>query len=393
MTIVPPATALFDGTIPASGSADVNFSLTYDRTYYVEVNGTLHTATAALWTQEDINLTAVPVGGGDKPEEPPIDPGDPDNPPVNPGDPDDPPAQLGAFVGIVAGDVTIVGSDRGETSILEGPAGATVTVYNNDPTRVSASYVRGLNLIASRTEKGVVTYYHYNAHGDVVQLTDSTGALVKNYEYDAFGVEENADEDDANLFRYCGEQFDAETGDYYLRARYYTPGTGRFTQADTHWNPGNMVYGDNPRKWNEYQSWLDEADRDDPLGLHTYTYKPDFTAVAQAGNLYGYGLNNPLQYKDTDGRFAISLSALFGICAAAIVSVHTWNFFANTAEGKQIISEISDQLSVSWNRVVNDIRTQISQAGQKEKKRKVPSQLDKGDGKMKTPDTDPNEWK
>ena len=75
------------------------------------------------------------------------------------------------------------------------------------------------------------------------------------------------------------------------------------------------------------------------------------------------------------------------------MSVHTWNFFANTAEGKQIISEISDQLSVSWNRVVNDIRTQISQAGQKEKKRKVPSQLDKGDGKMKTPDTDPNEWK
>lgn len=75
-------------------------------------------------------------------------------------------------------------------------------------------------------------YHNYNAHGDVVQLTNGSGTVTKNYTYDAFGVEKNAATSDANPFRYCGEQYDDETGNYYLRARYYTPGVGRFTQED-----------------------------------------------------------------------------------------------------------------------------------------------------------------
>ncbi len=37
---------------------------------------------------------------------------------------------------------------------------------------------------------------------------------------------------DPNPFRYCGEYFDVESGAYYLRARYYDPSVGRFTQED-----------------------------------------------------------------------------------------------------------------------------------------------------------------
>ncbi len=37
---------------------------------------------------------------------------------------------------------------------------------------------------------------------------------------------------DVNPFRYSGEYFDAETGDYYLRARYYNPRLGRFLTED-----------------------------------------------------------------------------------------------------------------------------------------------------------------
>ena len=187
-----------------------------------------------------------------------------------------------------------------------------VRVYANDPTMTDVAYIRGLNLIASRTDEAI-TYYHYNAHGDVVQFTDSTGAVVKDYTYDAFCVERNADDTDTNPFRYCGEQFDAETGNYYLRARYYTPGVGRFTQEDTHWNPGNMIYGDDPQKWNEYRG------EDDLLGLHTYTYKPEFTAVAQAGNLYVYGLGNPIYYIDSSGKSAEAILE-WGAGAAAVTS-------------------------------------------------------------------------
>ena len=112
-----------------------------------------------------------------------------------------------------------------------GPANTAIALYDGDPALGTATYIRGLSLVAA-VKDGVRTYYHYNAHGDVVQLTNSSGTVTKNYTYDAFGVEQNASDGDANPFRYCGEQFDNETGNYYLRARYYSPNIGRFTQED-----------------------------------------------------------------------------------------------------------------------------------------------------------------
>lgn len=66
----------------------------------------------------------------------------------------------------------------------------------------------------------------------MVLLTDGTGNVTKDYEYDAFGNEKNIDAADTNAYRYCGEYFDRETGDIYLRARYYNPGIGRFIIED-----------------------------------------------------------------------------------------------------------------------------------------------------------------
>ncbi|MCX8131620.1 MAG: RHS repeat-associated core domain-containing protein, partial [Clostridia bacterium] len=75
-------------------------------------------------------------------------------------------------------------------------------------------------------------YMLFNAHGDVVQLTGTDGNVIKSYDYDAFGNEKNLDQNDTNVFRYCGEYFDKETGTIYLRARYYNPGIGRFIPED-----------------------------------------------------------------------------------------------------------------------------------------------------------------
>ncbi|MBN1622729.1 MAG: hypothetical protein JXN10_07385, partial [Clostridia bacterium] len=66
-------------------------------------------------------------------------------------------------------------------------------------------YIRGINLICM-DDGTTESFYMFNAHGDVVHLTSgSTGAITKDYTYDAFGIEENQDSADQNPFRYCGE--------------------------------------------------------------------------------------------------------------------------------------------------------------------------------------------
>jgi RHS repeat-associated protein len=177
---------------------------------------------------------------------------------------------------------------------------------------VTARYLRGINLIA-REQDGSLQYYLFNAHGDVTGRTDSNGTVLKRYRYDAFGSEENPEKLDVNPFRYCGEYFDKETGEIYLRARYYGPRTGRFTAEDIHWNPSNIIYGDNPVKWNERK-----ADSNDPLGLNTHTYIPDINAIRQSSNLYAYCMNDPIKYADSNGKLAfLVVTALAGVIIGA----------------------------------------------------------------------------
>ncbi len=52
------------------------------------------------------------------------------------------------------------------------------------------------------------------------------------YKYNAFGNERKPCDTDPNPFRYCGEYWDANIEEYYLRARTYQPGNGRFTSED-----------------------------------------------------------------------------------------------------------------------------------------------------------------
>ncbi|HHW39459.1 MAG TPA: RHS repeat-associated core domain-containing protein, partial [Bacillales bacterium] len=138
-------------------------------------------------------------------------------------------------------------------------------------------YVYGINLISSRNSTGNSTFYLYNAHGDVVQLVDGAGDITQTYNYDAFGVEYDVDEDDDNLFRYCAEYFDKETGTIYLRARYYNPENGRFTSEDPigaglNWyiySNGNPIYFTDSSGLDPY---LDQYIEENYLGKVTITF-------------------------------------------------------------------------------------------------------------------------
>ena len=97
----------------------------------------------------------------------------------------------------------------------------------------STVYIRGLQLIAQTggTAASDALYYLHDGHGSVTRLTNSAGTITGNYQYDAFGNQENS-ADDSNPFRYCGEYTDACSGLVYLRARYYDPAIGRFINED-----------------------------------------------------------------------------------------------------------------------------------------------------------------
>jgi RHS repeat-associated protein len=155
------------------------------------------------------------------------------------------------------------------------------------------TYVRGINLI---TKGGGSQYYSFNVHGDVMQLTNSSGTVTKDYRYDAFGVEVDPQGTDTNPWRYCGEYWDKETNAYYLRARHYAPIIGRFFAEDAHWNPENMIYGDNLQKDNHYK---------DPLELDTYTLAPNTAAIMQSGNHYIYCMNNSIAFQDPSGQIIL----------------------------------------------------------------------------------------
>ena len=126
---------------------------------------------------------------------------------------------------------------------------------------VTANYLRGINLI-SRTAGNTTEYYLFNAHGDVVNLVNTDGAVIKLYDYDAFGNEKSHDPADPNPFRYCGEYWDTETGTYYLRARYYDPFAARMITED----PARIGLN-----WYVYCS-SNPVNRVDPSGLKDYIY-------------------------------------------------------------------------------------------------------------------------
>lgn len=110
-------------------------------------------------------------------------------------------------------------------------------------------------------------FYHQNALGSVMALTDAQGEVVEYYEYDAYGQPTILSSSfgplsssiSGNPYLFTGRRWDEETDLYYYRARYYDTETGRFLQRD----PLGYVDG-----WNMYEYvGGNPVMKMDPLGL------------------------------------------------------------------------------------------------------------------------------
>ena len=119
-----------------------------------------------------------------------------------------------------------------------------------DSTGVKASYSYCDDLISqTRTNPATTHFYHYDGLGSTRALSDSTGVLTDTYDYQAFGEWLKQSGTTENNYQFAGEPYDAGLDQYYLRARYYDQGIGRFSQMD---------------------SW--DGRSSDPITLHKYLY-------------------------------------------------------------------------------------------------------------------------
>ena len=130
------------------------------------------------------------------------------------------------------GTVTTFSYHNGELLAESSPEGDTIS-----------RYIPGYGVAAGwNREKSGYHYYHLDEQNSTAYITGSSGEIKNRYEYDAFGVLKNSMEEFHNRILYTGQQYDQTSGQYYLRARFYNPVLGRFTQEDEYRGDGLNLY-------------------------------------------------------------------------------------------------------------------------------------------------------
>ena len=103
------------------------------------------------------------------------------------------------------------------------------------------SYQLGAGIEAFQRNKRTF-YYHQDEQLNTALITNKNGEIKNQYQYDAFGNGIETIEELSNRIRYTGQQYDQQTEQYYLRARYYNPIVGRFMQEDVYQGDGLNLY-------------------------------------------------------------------------------------------------------------------------------------------------------
>lgn len=110
-----------------------------------------------------------------------------------------------------------------------------------DGNQNQSSYHLGVGIDAIQRGREL-SYFHRDEQLSTAFITGRDGEIQNGYLYDAFGAGVETDEQFQNQISYTGQQYDALTGQYYLRARYYDPILGRFMQEDAYQGDGLNLY-------------------------------------------------------------------------------------------------------------------------------------------------------
>src|SRR5437899_10074178 len=89
------------------------------------------------------------------------------------------------------------------------------------------------SLLGRIDTSGNAMWYMTDKLGSVRENTDGSGNVLDSITYDTFGnILSETHATSGDRFKYTGREWDSEIGQYFYRARYYSPTDGRFESED-----------------------------------------------------------------------------------------------------------------------------------------------------------------
>jgi len=214
--------------------------------------------------------------------------------------------------------------NRQKSAVVTG-SGTTQYSYDGDGRRVVSNGLNGQTVFVYDAQGDLAAeytaipqplvnteYFTVDHLGSTRMVTDSQGNCVERHDYLSFGPEilrTGCPGYNAGVRqKFTGKERDGETGLDYFGARYFSAAQGRFTTPD----------------WSEKPEPVPYADLENPQSL----------------NLYAYGRNNPLSYRDVDGHCTVDGEEHGWVWCAA----HAIGITQSQKEAKEAQAQAAEQM-------------------------------------------------
>jgi YD repeat-containing protein len=177
-----------------------------------------------------------------------------------------------------------------------------IAAYTLTPTSAGSAASASPAMVLEATRGGAVSFYLHDGINSTVATSDVSGAVTARYRYDTFGRPGPGNGPEAR-YSYAAAQYDAASGLYFMRDRYYDPSTGRFLSED----PVAARYYNLPlERWTHYD--------------------PSFDVTRPSTlNRYAYAANDPVDFADPGGDSFLG-KLFYGACIVALLKFGSFQY-------------------------------------------------------------------
>jgi RHS repeat-associated protein len=196
-----------------------------------------------------------------------------------------------------------------------------LAAYTLTPTGAGSAAAASPAVVLEATRGGAPSFYLHDGINSTVATTDASGAVTARYRYDSFGRPGLGNGSEAR-YTYAASQYDAASGLYYMRDRYYDPSTGRLLSED----PVAATYYNVPlERWTHADPTLD-------------------VTLPSTLNRYMYVGNDPVDFTDPSGD-GVFWNLFRGFCLGALLR---WGSFTSVGTPWQALVAAAVDCLAQW---------------------------------------------